>query len=70
MKIEDKRTNKGVTIVALSIGDCFIYNDELYIKLDELCASPNTFNLTRNEMCSFHSNMLYVTKVNAKVVIE
>mgnify|MGYP003402848791 CR=1 FL=1 len=70
MKIEDKRTDKGAFFGELSIGDCFIFEDECYIKIDELCASPNTFNLVRNEIDTIRNNTLPITKVNAKVVIE
>lgn len=70
MKIENNRTDKNVTFGELSIGDCFIFEDEYYIKIDELCAVPNTFNLVRNEIDSIRNSTLPVTKVNAKVVIE
>lgn len=70
MKIENNRTGKGASFVDLSIGDCFIYGNEFYIKIDEICESPNAFNLVRNEIDTFKNNELVLPKVNAKVVIE
>lgn len=71
MKIENNRTNKEVPFKELSIGDCFIYDDGCcYIKIDELCASPNAFNLKRDEIDTFKNGDLIVTSVKAKVVIE
>lgn len=69
MRIEDNRMDKGVPFADLSIGDCFFYGTQLYIKIDELCASPNAFNLVRDEIDTFKNNSLIATKVNAKVVI-
>ena len=70
MKIENNRINKEVPFKELVIGDCFIFEDECYIKIDELCASPNAFNLVQDEIDSIKNGALIVTKVDAKVVIE
>lgn len=70
MKIENNIINKEVPFGELSIGDCFIFEDECYVKIDELCASPNAFNLVHDEIDSIKNGALIVTKVDAKVVIE
>ena len=70
MKIEDSRTSKEVQLGELSIGDCFIYKHICYIKIDELCESPNVFNLERDETDTFINDAEIVTFVRAKIVIE
>ena len=70
MKVENNKIERDATFGDLSIGDCFIYGDECYIKIDELCASPNAFNLERDEIDTFKNDAVLVTLVRAKVVVE
>ena len=66
MQVEDKRFGEKMTFGDLSFGDCFIYDDEYYIK----CDTVNAFNLKRNNVNVFLDGNKIVTPVNAKVVIE
>lgn len=69
MKIENNRINKEVSFKDVFIGDCFIYEEECYIKVDEYSSPINAFNLERNETDTFSADVI-VIPVNAKVVIE
>lgn len=69
MKIEDNRMSKRISFVDLPIGNCFIYEDTCYLKIDVSCSSPNVFDLKDNEKDSFSGSAI-VLPVNAKVVIE
>ena len=72
MKIEyDFKT----TIVNIKIGECFLYKDELYMRIDwsEFVKTdahfPNlAINLHTNKLDSFASNAI-VNKVKSKIVI-
>ena len=70
MIVDDSKLNGVVSFEDLLIGDCFIYNDEYFIKIDDTCAAPNAFNLKCNEVDVFTNGNTIVTSVNAKVVIE
>lgn len=70
MKVEDSRMDNETLFEDLSIGDCFIYNDEYFIKIDDTCAAPNAFNLKCNEVDTFTNGNAIVASINAKVVIE
>lgn len=70
MKIEDNRIGKDVTFGELSIGDCFIYQDAVYIRIDEVYALGNVFDVVRNGKYTLDDGDAVVTPVNAKVVIE
>ena len=70
MKIEDNRKVKEVTFKDLLPGDCFIYLDTVYLKIDKSGAFGNTFDLESNCKCSLNIYDEVVTPVNAKVVIE
>lgn len=70
MKIDDSKLNGVALFENLLIGDCFIYNDEYFIKIDETDAAPNVFNLKCNEIGVFTDGNTVVTSVKAKVVIE
>ena len=72
MKIEyDFKT----TIVNIKIGECFLYKDELYMRIDwsEFVKTDDHFpnlaiNLHTNKLDSFTSNAI-VNKVKSKIVI-
>ena len=69
MKVEDSRIDNETSFEDLLIGDCFIFNDEYFIKIGDTYGSPNAFNLKRNELDAFYGNTI-VASINAKVVIE
>ena len=69
MKIEDKREG-NILFKDLDKGDCFMFdNGEICIKIDWAFNSSNTFSLVTHE-CFTTSSDKFVTRLNAKVVIE
>lgn len=70
MKIEDNRPLGIMPFIKLGAGDCFIFKDEYYIKIDVNGMKGNVFNLSRNYKSDFDEDEdAMVTFVNAKVVI-
>lgn len=68
MKIEDNRVSDYIPFMDLSIGDCFIFNNEHYIKIDRDTAHGNVFNIEHNQKDTF-GNGARVLPINAKIVI-
>lgn len=69
MKIEDNRP-LGTTIFSkLNEGDCFVYQNEYYLKIDVSgTMDDNAFNLRDNSKYRIDGDEM-VTFVNAKLVI-
>lgn len=72
MKIE---YNIQTTVENIKIGESFLYQDELYMKIDEdgFVKTDNRFpnlviNLNDNKLDSFDSSVL-VDKVESKIVV-
>lgn len=72
MKIE---YNIQTTVENIKIGESFLYQDELYMKIDEdgVVKTDNRFpnlviNLNDNKLDSFDSSVL-VCKVESKIVV-
>ncbi|MBS4902319.1 MAG: hypothetical protein KHZ96_07545 [Coprobacillus sp.] len=72
MKIE---YNIQTTVENIKIGESFLYQDELYMKIDEdgVVKTDNRFpnlviNLNDNKLNSFDSSVL-VYKVESKIVV-
>lgn len=72
MKIE---YNIQTTVENMKIGESFLYQDELYMKIDEdgVVKTDNRFpnlviNLNDNKLDSFDSSVL-VYKVESKIVV-
>lgn len=72
MKIE---YNIKTTVENIKIGESFLYQDELYMKIDEdgFVKTDNRFpnlviNLNDNKLDSFDSSVL-VDKVESKIVV-
>ncbi len=72
MKIE---YNIQTTVENIKIGESFLYQDELYMKIDEdgVVKTDNRFpnlviNLNDNKLDSFDSSIL-VYKVESKIVV-
>nr|DAP47700.1 MAG TPA: hypothetical protein [Caudoviricetes sp.] len=72
MKIE---YNIQTTVENIKIGESFLYQDELYMKIDEdgVVKTDNRFpnlviNLNDNKLDSFDSSVL-VYKVESKIVV-
>lgn len=72
MKIE---YNIQTTVENIKIGESFLYQDELYMKIDEdgVAKTDNRFpnlviNLNDNKLDSFDSSVL-VYKVESKIVV-
>ncbi len=72
MKIE---YNIQTTVENIKIGESFLYQDELYMKIDEdgVVKTDNRFpnlviNLNDNKLDSFDSSVL-VDKVESKIVV-
>lgn len=72
MKIE---YNIQTTVENIKIGESFLYQDELYMKIDEdgVVKTDNSFpnlviNLNDNKLDSFNSSVL-VYKVESKIVV-
>lgn len=68
MKVEYVNTEIK-TFEDIKIGDCFRFNDEIYIKTHVSDCLRNAFSFTLNESRSFIYNAEVMT-VKAKVVIE
>ena len=52
----------------LNTGDCFVFNNDYYIKIGVSGTRNNAFNLSQNYKTDFDSSEL-VAHVNAKLVI-
>ena len=69
MIIEDCRSEAFKKFVYLKVGDCFEFNDEVYIKTDISDQPRNALSLTSNTTAHFIKQDI-VIPINAKVVIE
>lgn len=72
MKVENITDRHFVELKELNMGDCFVYNEDLYLMLAlNLTGTYSTVNLNENRIRTFeYSSNLEVEKVSAKVVIE
>lgn len=68
MIIEDRRSN-AKQFESIKLGECFEFNDEIYIKTDISNHPRNAFSLTYNASGYFKVDDL-VQPITAKVVIE
>lgn len=66
MIIEDNRPT--LEFGKLNTGDCFVFNNDYYIKIGVSGTRNNAFNLSQNYKADFDSSEL-VAHVNAKLVI-
>lgn len=73
MKIENNNFN--MLIENVEVGECFIFKDKLYMKIDNGCIEGNTnfpnlvINLYTNKLSSIEDGVI-VKKADAKIVIE
>lgn len=76
MKIEKR--NKINTLADVKDGECFWYNNELYVKfigkingtIDGVFCGQIVFNLSKNRLTSLSEDDKIIIEPNAKVVIE
>lgn len=77
MRIENKENYNNIKMSDIKVGECFIYNDSLHMKVDigsldysRIDRFPNiVINLESNRLNSIIDSVL-VQKVAAKIVIE
>lgn len=71
MKVENITDRHFVKLKELNVGDCFVYDEDLYLMLAlNLTGTYSTVNLNENRIRTFEYSNLEVEKVSAKVVIE
>lgn len=69
MKIIDNRPKDKMTkLYDIHNGDTFIFNEKLYLMLDE--EQADCFCLTNNTVCAFDSCDPLIEKVECSIVIE
>lgn len=72
MKIENSLIRKKLSIKYVPMGDCFIYDDRLCIKVSDSHEEPNfpntVIDLNHNRVCRL-DDLILVTPVSAKIVI-
>ena len=72
MEVENLNNKCIVKLVELKKGDCFIYNEKLYLMLGSnmLTRVYTVVNLNEDYIRTFEDSKIKVQKVSAKVVID
>lgn len=72
MEVENLNNKCIVKLVELKRGDCFIYNEKLYLMLgfSMLTKVYTVVNLKEDYIRTFEDYKIKVQKVSAKVVID